>query len=93
MVWYDTCAHIQYACTVWELKGVGGEWYTMIRACTWKITYISTMNRCKKKEKQTIILHTQATYCTHKQQLHQLRNIVSHVHVHIMYGKRVRGGE
>ena len=31
----------------------------------------------KETNKQTNILHTHATYCTHKQQLHQLRKIVS----------------
>ena len=35
-----------------------------------------TISTRKKRKKETNILHTQATY-THKQQLHQLRNIVS----------------
>ena len=51
----------------------------MASIVTWKITYISTRKKSKgkKRKKQTSILHTQATYCTHKQQLHQLRNVVS----------------
>ena len=40
-----------------------------------------TINRRRKerreRKKQTHILHAQATYCTHKQQLHQLRNSLS----------------
>jgi len=50
-----------------------------------EITYISTINGKKEEErkeeketnKQTNLLHAQAAYCTHKQQLHQLRKIVS----------------
>ena len=41
-------------------------------------SHISTRKKKKgKKRNQTNILHTQATYYAHKQQLHQLRNIVS----------------
>ena len=52
-----------------------------------KSLIISTINgkkeEEKKRKKQTNIIHTQATYCTHKQQLHQLRKIVPQPQVYM----------